>query len=313
MGDSKVGVCMSEIKLFRMANGRAVEVPGEAGGLEKSLQTLLEHNLDAMLGVRFGTSEHSTGKLHGGRVDTLGIDENDCPVILEYKRAVSENVVSQGLYYLDWLLDHKADFKLLVLDRFGKEAADAIDWTAPRLICVAADFTKHDEHAVRQINRNIDLVRYRRFGQELLALELLTSTTADALGTDEDVPKPAPGKQSGDKPVSQSLAEMEQSLRDLWEQLRAFLLGLGDDVTEKHLKLYIAFRRIRNFVTVCVLRKGLCLYLHVDPVTVTIEEGFTRDMREKGHWGTGDLEVWVTDRASLKKAEPLIVRAYEGS
>jgi predicted transport protein len=303
---------MSEIKLFRIGNGKAAEVPGEAGGLERSLQTLIENNLDLMLAVRFAASEHSTGKLHGGRIDTLGLDENDCPVILEYKRAISENVMSQGLYYLDWLLDHKAEFKLLVLDRYGKDIADAIDWTSPRLICVAADFTKHDEHAVRQINRNIDLVRYRRFGQELLALELLTSTTADAIAVDDPV-KPKPNKQTMDKPVSQAIIEMDQPLLDLWEELRAFILGLGGDVTEKQLKLYVAFRRIKNFVTAVVQKKGLSLYLRTDPESMQIEEGFTRDMRGKGHWGTGDLEVWITDKVSLKKAEPLIVRAYEGT
>jgi predicted transport protein len=303
---------MSEIKLFRIGNGKAAEVPGEAGGLERSLQTLIENNLDPMLAVRFVASEHSTGKLHGGRIDTLGLDENDCPVILEYKRAISENVMSQGLYYLDWLLDHKAEFKLLVLDRYGKDIADAIDWTSPRLICVAADFTKHDEHAVRQINRNIDLVRYRRFGQELLALELLTSTTADEIAVDDPV-KPKPNKQTMDKPVSQAIVEMDQPLRDLWEELRAFILGLGGDVTEKQLKLYVAFRRIKNFVTAVVQKKGLSLYLRIDPESMQIDEGFTRDMRGKGHWGTGDLEVWITDKVSLKKAEPLIVRAYEGT
>ena len=303
---------MSDIKLFRLNNGKAAEVPGAAGGLEKSLQTLIEINLDAMLGVRFLASEHSTGKLHGGRIDSLGLDENACPVILEYKRAVSENVISQGLYYLDWLLDHKADFKLLVLDRFGKEAADGIDWTSPRLICVAADFTKHDEHAVRQINRNIDLVRYRRFGPDLLALELLTSTTAEAIVGDDETVKPKAAKQGGDKPVSQAFAEMDQPVRDLWEELRAFILALGGDVTEKQLKLYVAFRRIKNFATVCVQKKGLYLYLHLDPESVTIEEGWMRDVRKIGHWGTGELEVWITDKVSLKNAQALIVRSYEG-
>lgn len=33
----------------------------------------------------------------------------------------------------------------------------------PRLISIAGDFTKYDEHAVQQINRDIELVRYRRY------------------------------------------------------------------------------------------------------------------------------------------------------
>lgn len=47
----------------------------------------------------------------------LGLDENNCPVILEYKRSVGENVINQGLFYLDWLMDHQAEFKLLVMDK----------------------------------------------------------------------------------------------------------------------------------------------------------------------------------------------------
>ena len=59
-----------------------------------------------------------TGAKHRGRIDTLGLDENGCPVIVEYKRHNNENVINQGLFYPDWLFDHKADFRLLVIDRF---------------------------------------------------------------------------------------------------------------------------------------------------------------------------------------------------
>ena len=153
---------------------------GDAPDLEKPLQTLIEANLDPLLGIRFLATEYSTGKTHAGRIDSLGLDENNCPVILEYKRSVGENVINQGLFYLDWLMDHQAEFKLLVMDQLGKPAADAIDWTAPRLVCIAADFTKYDGHAVQQINRNIELIRYRRFGDELLLLELANATSASA-------------------------------------------------------------------------------------------------------------------------------------
>ena len=77
--------------------------------VEKSLQVLFEANLEALLGIRFLGTEHSTGPVHGGRIDTLGLDEDNSPVIIEYKRSVNENVINQGLFYLDWLLDGQAD------------------------------------------------------------------------------------------------------------------------------------------------------------------------------------------------------------
>ena len=100
---------MSDIKLFRFQGAKVKELPGKASDLEKPLQTLIEGNSEELLGVRFLSSEHSTGKTHAGRIDTLGIDENNCPVILEYKRSVGENVINQGLFYLNWLMDHQGE------------------------------------------------------------------------------------------------------------------------------------------------------------------------------------------------------------
>ncbi len=138
---------MSDIKLFRIASGAVTELAGTTDTVEKSVQVLFEKNLEALLGVRFLATEYTT--THGGRIDTLGLDENGCPVILEYKRASNENVINQGLFYLDWLMDHRKDFQWLVMEKLGKAAADGVDWSAPRLICIAGDFNRYDDHAVK--------------------------------------------------------------------------------------------------------------------------------------------------------------------
>jgi hypothetical protein len=100
-------------------------------------------------------------------------------MIIEYKRSTNENVINQGLFYLDWLLDHKAEFELLVTRVLGQTVADTIEWSAPRLVCIAGDFTKYDQHAVQQISRNIELIKYKRYGTELLLLDLVHSVTVD--------------------------------------------------------------------------------------------------------------------------------------
>lgn len=63
------------------------------------------------------------------------------------------------------------------MDKFGKQVADDIDWSNARVICIAADFTKYDEHAVAQINRNINLIRYKLFNPDLLMFELVNAAT----------------------------------------------------------------------------------------------------------------------------------------
>lgn len=310
---------MSDIQLFRVSDGRAKELQGVASDLEKPLQTLIEQNLEPLLGVRFLATEYSTGKTHAGRIDTLGLDENNCPVILEYKRSTGENVINQGLFYLDWLMDHQGEFKFMVLDRYGREVAEKIDWTGPRLICIAADFTKYDAHAVQQMNRNIELIRYRRFGADLLLLELVNAVAAHSLnGPKASSTKPArkPAKSfrgtGTDKTVAEWLADLSKPMRELLDSLDGYAMSLGDDVQRKDLKLYIAFKRIKNFTTVEIRKDKLVLYLRLNPDQVDLIEGFTRDVREIGHWGTGDLEVMVRNPTDLERAKPLILQSYEG-
>jgi hypothetical protein len=78
-------------------------------------------------------------------------------------------------------MDHRADFELLVMKKLGAEAASQIDWSGPRLVCVASDFTRYDEHAIGQINRSIELVRYRDHGGAFLTFDLVASTSAKSI------------------------------------------------------------------------------------------------------------------------------------
>lgn len=307
---------MSDAKLFRIDGGKATEIEGSAVGLERALQRLIEGNLEDLLGVRFLASEYSTGKTHAGRIDTLGLDENGSPVILEYKRSVNENVINQGLFYLDWLMDHRAEFELAVLRKFGKAAADEIDWSGPRLVCIATDYTKYDEHAVQQIDRNIEFVRYRQFGPDLLLLELVNRVAASAppppRGAAGREPPPAP---AAVKTVLHKRDELSPELRAISDELRAFPLALGDDVEEKVRLHSIAYRRIKNFASVEFHPTKGCLTAHVkiDPKGLMLEKGFTRDVTGLGHQGVGDLRIEIYDRKQLEKAKPLFVQGYEAS
>ena len=305
---------MSDLKLFRLKGNDVAQLTGGAVALERSLQLTFEKNLEPLLGVRFLASEYVT---EGGRMDTLGIDENGTPVIIEYKRSSNENVINQGLFYLNWLMGHRKDFEWLVLERFGKEEAKKVDWSGPRLICIAGDFTRYDEHAVKQMNRNIDLIRYRKFEGDLLLLEQLTTASAGSTNTSA----PAGGavtavsNKGKYKSVSQQIEEAPTELRARYDALHAYLTALGDDVTVKATEFYIAYRRIKNFA--CVEMRNqlgrLLLFVKVDPSSVSIEPGFTRDVRKIGHFGTGDLEITIGSDADFEKAKPLLDRAYNES
>lgn len=304
---------MSDLKLFRTSEGAVAELSGGAVALEKSLQTLFERNLELLLGVRFLASEFATNE--GGRMDTLGIDENNAPVVIEYKRASNENVINQGLFYLDWLMGHRKDFEWLVMERLGKEAAQKVDWSGSRLICVAGDFQKWDEHAVKQMNRTIDLVRYRRYGDDLLLLEQLTATTARTAVTGAaNISSPA-GSTKKYKTITTQIEQAPPHLLDLYHAVGAYLQATGDDVQVKTTDFYVAFRRLKNFACVELRNQvgKLLVFVRVDPDTVGIEPGFTRDVRGIGHFGTGDLEITIQSMDDIAKAKPLFDAAYQNA
>ncbi len=271
-----------------------------------------------MLGVRFLASEYSTGAKHGGRIDTLGLDENDCPVIIEYKRAVSENVINQGLFYLDWLNDHHADFRWEVMEKLGKEVADNIDWSGTRLVCVAGDFRKYDLHAIQQIPRNIELLRFGLFGGDVLTLEMagsnqqknqppMTSTSSTGVKNSKQA--------YVQEPPSALLGKADQVLQDTYDAFKAEALALDDEIIVNERKLYFAFRRVKNFACVEIRPSAgtLLVYLNLDPAAVEFEDGFTRDVSNIGHWGTGNMEAVLREPADVRRVLPLLTRSYENS
>ncbi|WP_245699753.1 DUF5655 domain-containing protein [Streptomyces roseifaciens] len=246
--------------------------------------------------------EYSTGPVHGGRIDTLGIDENGAPVVIEFKRATDAGVINQGLFYLSWLVDHKAEYGHLVRDRLGAAAAAPVLWSAPRLICVAGNFTRYDVHATREHRRSVDLVRYRFFGEDHFGLETVASVAAQtaALRTRRASETRAPGPRAAGSAIEELHAEVDQ-----------VLLGLGDDITKIRRKTYRAYQRLRNFACVCPpQRDKLLVYLKANPKEVDLTPEFTRDVTGLGHHGTGDLEVQLRTDRDLERAQDLFRLSY---
>lgn len=294
---------MADFKLFDIKNSVS-ELPSSQVVLERELQTLLEKNMTTFFGVTFLKSEY---KITNGRMDSIGIDENNCPVIFEYKRSVNENVINQGLFYLDWLLDHKADFKLLVMGELGPEKAEQIDWSMPCVICIANDFTKFDEHAVNQMQRNIKLVKYRKYGDELIAFEFLN--TPQVQPSPEETSAPIK-KSKGDKPFRQRLEETSEAFKNLYFSIHDYILSLGDDIAENQLKLYVAFKKVKNIACIEVYQSYILIHLRLNPDTVDLKPGKIEDVRGKGHWGTGDLRVIIKGNEDFEHIKPLLDRAY---
>ncbi|MFF2411983.1 DUF5655 domain-containing protein [Streptomyces sp. NPDC058092] len=311
---------MAELMLFRRdADGQDVELSGSTVALEVELQRRVEAGLEQMLGIRFLASEYATGPWHRGRIDTLGLDENGSPVVIEFKKGSDTGVLSQAFSYLSWLESAQHEFEALVRKVLGAEVGESIDWRRPRMVCIAAGFSHHDRVAVQRLPERIDLVRYRIFEGGLLGLLLVDSSPgfpsaassrrSRGRETRVDIPPTAPVA-----PPPTGVGLVPECLRDLYAELDNALTAWGE-VEVAPLRHYIAYRRLVNVASVLFRPKheAILVYLRLDPDTVALEEGFTRNMRGIGHLGTGDLEVRLVSAADLEKAGSLIRRAFEAA
>ncbi|WP_406502903.1 endonuclease NucS domain-containing protein [Streptomyces sp. NBC_00212] len=292
---------MVGLKLFNTAGGVSEVMPRPAE-VEADVQDLVEAHMETMLGVTFLASEYVIDCVDGGRIDSLGLDENGAPVIVEYKRGTDAGVINQGLYYMAWLTNHKDAFRSLVRDRLGVMAASQILWSGPRLICVAGDFTRYDAHAVREHRRSIDLVRYRYYGSDHIGLETVASVTGQSAA------RRRVRRRVATRP---SVRRQDGAMAELAEAVDEVLVGLGDGVTRVQRKQYRAYQRLRNFACVCPPQQTkVLIYLKADPKEVDLVPGFTRDVTGLGHHGTGDLELQLRTERDLERAQDLFRLSY---
>ncbi|WP_306026539.1 DUF5655 domain-containing protein [Oceaniradius stylonematis] len=126
------------------------------------------------------------------------------------------------------------------------------------------------------------------------------------------------GKAKAGKPVvtvKDKIDAAPKDLRAIYDELAGKLRALGDDVTVHPQKHYMAFRRNRNFASVQIYnqKRVVRVYLNLDPDAVELDPAMMRDVRQIGHFGTGDLEITLKSKKDIEKVSALIETSYEAS
>ena len=174
------------------------------------------------------------------------------------------------------------------------------------MLCVADSFAHYDTYAVAQMGRSIQLIEYKLFAGGMLLVSVVGSGQARG-----KTKKAGPSRTEIVSPsVEEHLEKAKGPLLEIAEELRQYLLDLGDDVTESAVKGYIAYRTTRNICCLEIHQEHLFLDLTLDP---RLGEGcaICQDICHIGHFGTGDLRVKVTGAADLPIAQHFIDLAYQ--
>jgi predicted transport protein len=297
--------------IFFTKNETAEKISPLKVGLEKDIQKLFEKNLDEILNIVFLATEYSTS--FGGRIDSLGIDKNGSPVIIEYKKGQNDNVINQGLSYLRWLLDHKAEFEALVSGR--DDFVVEVDWTSPRVICVAESYNKFDLDTADLLPMNIELLKYQLYENDILLVEQETQRKVK-ISTSEIFDRKEKQKREF-KDIHYTLDFHLKSagpkIQEIFSTLKEKISALDESIIEEAKAKYIAYKLTTNFCDVVVQHDALKIFLNIPSGALDNPEGLARDLTKPkfiGHWGNGDYEVKIERVEDVDKVMELIKQSY---
>jgi predicted transport protein len=304
--------------IFEIESGKAKRVRLIDFNLEKDLQILIENNLEVIFNCRFIATEFSTGNIHSGRIDTLALSEDNNPVIIEYKKVASSDLVNQSLYYLHWIKDHKGDFQIATNKALGKHID--VDWSDLRVICIAPEYKKFDIHTVQVMGASIELWQYRTYENGILALEAVYKRADSKQSSMELTGKNPIMVNAGKKAaltrknttftLEAHYENLDDNILELFNSVREFLVTLGSSIEELPKKNYIAYKTSQNFACLSSYKRKLILSLKLNPDDVNPMPPQGRDVRAIGHYGTGDFELTIRNMEDFEDTKHLIYEAF---
>jgi predicted transport protein len=303
--------------LFSISSQRLTAVEQTNFSAEKLLQSLIERNLQTVFNCRLVASEFPTGAQHAGRIDTLALSEDDNPVIIEYKKVESSELINQSLFYLSWIHDHHGDFEIAVQKSLGNSAK--VDWSEVRVICIAPHYRKYDVHAAQVRGANIELWTYRLYRNQTLHLEEVLQKSPSVVDASsgknpimvEAGKKAAITRQTGSYTFDSHLKNRPEKIKELTIAVHDFITGLDPSIETVPKKFYIAYKISQNIVCMETFsNKKLTLFLKLNPKEVPNPPKIARDVSRIGHYGTGDFEMTLKTEQDLEVAKPFIEMAY---
>ena len=280
---------------------------------EKELQSLCEKNLEELFQVRFVETEFPFADEYSGRLDSIGLDYEGNPVIIEYKLDKNSAVISQVLFYMDWLVNHHGDFELAARRKLGNDIK--IVWDNPKMILVAQDYNNYDKYAVNQINYDIYLYKYIYYNSRELYLENINVQTNKkySINRDNSINQLNVNPDRYVKKEYSMEYHMEKASDDvqsLLEELDDYIISISDQIEKRYRKIYIGYRTTRSFVEIEVYKSKLVVYLmnidYNDP------EHLIEDVPESYNY-VMNKKINISNEKELQYSFDIIKQSYEST
>lgn len=234
--------------------------------LEKEMQELTEHNLENIFWLEFIKSEFSLNNL---RIDTLAFDnENNCFVIIEFKRWSSYSVIDQWFSYLSMLLNNKANFVHELWKKRNKFIdMGSMDWSQSKVIFIADSFTRYQKESINFKDLPIELYEMKQFNNwTIIYNSILATNTTESIKTitklETEFKEVNKEIQTYDE--NYHISSKDKNIIDIYEEFKNFTISINNSIDIVYRKKYITFRANRkNFLDIIIWKWYLSIRLHL--------------------------------------------------
>jgi len=258
--------------IFKIEKQTAQKLKKDGFGNEADLRDFFAENLNEILGVRFLAKEYQTTD---GFIDTLGLDENNSPAIIEYKWKENDEVFLQGLSYFGWLKKSRKEFELLVKNKLGSNTE--VNWDQPRVILIAQGFSRRIKEAVETVT-NVELKTYALYEGNILHIE------NDYSPIPEKNSKKRPGVKHEDKTtydLNYHLNIASPEMQKRMNELRDKILQLPSVDERVDQKTGITYRTTKSFTRLQFKKTWIQVLLR-DPKYKEDAKGLVKDIASFG-------------------------------
>lgn len=290
--------------LFSIINSKLTMLNTLPISKEKELQKLVENNLKEALDIHFLASEYRT--TNGGRIDTLGVDSDGSPCIIEYKKNRDDNVINQSLSYLKWLKSQSKEFfEMLIHNQLGTLAKSIkLDWRNPRVICIAESFSRYDIDTIEVIPLKIDLYKFRYYENGMFSLNVIN--VKDQVNSNVLLPLPVETNLSIIEAMKNQVAT-SYAISATFDELRERILKLDENIFEKSGKRVVAYRLTISFVEILIRKDKLVIDLR--PINYNDPRGMVERIAVK-YLVTLNQRITLSDPADIDYVFGIIEQSY---
>lgn len=301
--------------LFEIKNKKAKKVNTKEFLNELELHKLIDLNLEEIFGVRFIKDEHVTDK--NGRIETLGLDESNRPLVIEYKRTKENGQLVQANRYMTWIKQNPDSFELLARKNI-KNLNGKIDFANPRILCFAQEYSIDDKCLA--LSLGAELWKYRYYENETLLIsreeepEQLITTKNKGLTITKIK------KQSIEvRTVEQHLQGATDELKDLFYRVDTAIKSISSEVDTYTTNQEILYKTSRNFVCLAVQRNNNCLRLLLRTLNDSLidNKNLTKTIPKTHGYGNITRQLYISPKEeqegkfSMEDIMELIIQSYD--